>query len=40
MNIELDSKPVHGDNDKYIMTKIKSYENKINKNFPSKKIPK
>ena len=26
MNIEFDSQPVHGDNDKYIKTKIKMYE--------------
>ena len=40
MNIELDSKPVSGDNDKYIKTKIKSYGDKINKIFQSKKVPK
>ena len=36
MNIELDSKPVYGDNDKYIKTKIKSYQDKINTNFKAK----
>ena len=40
MNIELDSKPVSGDNDKYIKTKIKSYGDKINKIFQSRKVPK
>ena len=40
MNIELDSKPDYGDNDKYIKTKIKSYEDKINTNFQGKKVPK
>ena len=40
MIIELDSKPVSGDNDKYIKTKIKSYGDKINKIFQSKKVPK
>ena len=40
MNIELDSKSVSGDNDKYIKTKIKSYGDKINKIFQSKKVPK
>ena len=40
MNIEFDSLPVHGDDDKYIKTKIKLYEDKINTNFQGKKIPK
>ena len=40
MNIEFDSKPVYGDNDKYIKTKIKSHRNKINTNFQGKKVPK
>ena len=40
MNIEFDSKPVYGDNDKYIKTKIKLYGDKINTNFQGKKIPK
>ena len=40
MNIEFDSKPVYGDNDKYIKIKIKSYGDKINSNFQGKKIPK
>ena len=40
MNMEFDSKPVYGDNDKYIKTKIKSYGDKTNINFKCKKIPK
>ena len=40
MNIKFDSEPVYGDNDKYIKTKIKSYEDKINTNFQGKKVPK
>ena len=33
MNIEFDSEPAYGDIDKYIKTKIKMYENKMNTNF-------
>ena len=33
MNKEFDHEPVYGDSDKYIKTKIKSYEYKINTNF-------
>ena len=40
MNIELDSDPVYGDNDKYIKTKIKMYEDRVNTNFQGKKVPK
>ena len=40
MDIEFESKPVHGDNDKYIKRKIKSYGNKVNTNFQGKKIQK
>ena len=39
MNIELDSEPVYGDNDKYIKTKIKMYEDRVNTNFQGKKVP-
>ena len=39
MNIELDSKPVYGDNDKYIKTKIKTYGNKVNTDFQRRKVP-
>ena len=40
MNIEFDSEPVYGDNDKYIKTKIKMYEDRVNTNFRGKKVPK
>ena len=40
MNIEFDSEPVYGDNDKYIKTKIKIYRDKVNTNFHGKKVPK
>ena len=40
MNIEFDSEPVYGDNDKYIKTKIKFYGNKVNTNFHGKNLPK
>ena len=30
MNIEFDSEPVYGDGDKYITTKIKMYEDRVN----------
>ena len=40
MNIEFNSEPVYGDNDKYIKTKIKSYGYKVNTNFRGNKIPK
>ena len=33
MNIEFDSEPVYGDNDKYIQTKRKMYEDRVNTNF-------
>ena len=37
MNIKFDSEPVYDDIDKYIKTKIKLYENKVNTNFQGKK---
>ena len=37
MNIEFDSEPVYGDNDKCIETKKKSYRDKANTNFQGKK---
>ena len=40
MIIEFDSEPVYDDNDKYIKAKIKSYGDKVNKNFQVKKITK
>ena len=33
MNIKLDSKTFYGDNDKYIETKIKMYEDRVKTNF-------
>ena len=36
MNIEFDSEPMYGDNDKYINTKIKMYEDRVNTNFQGK----
>ena len=43
MSIDFDSKPTYGDDDKYIKTKIKTYEDSITTNFynkkGSKKIP-
>ena len=40
MNIIFDSEHIYGDNDKYIKTKIKSYGDKINKNFQGQKYQK
>ena len=40
MNIEFDSEPVYSDDDKYIKTKIKMYEDRVNTNFQGKKVPK
>ena len=40
MNIEFDSEPVYGDNDKYMKTKTKMYDDRVNKNFRGKKVPK
>ena len=40
MKIEFDSKPVYGDDDKYIKTKIKIYAGSMITNFHNKKIPK
>ena len=37
MNIEFDSEPVYGDNDKYIKAKINSYGYKVNTRFQGKK---
>ena len=39
-NIEFDIEPVYGGNDKYIKTKIKMYEGRVNTNFQGKKVPK
>ena len=40
MNIVFDSETVYGDGDKYIKTKIKMYEDRVNTNFQGKKVPK
>ena len=40
MKINFESKPVYGDNDKYIKTKIKIYAGSMITNFQSKKMPK
>ena len=40
MNIEFNSEPVYGDNDKYIKTKTKMYEDRVNTYFQGKKVPK
>ena len=40
LKIEFDSKPVYGDNHKYIKTKLKIYAGSMITNFQSKKIPK
>ena len=40
VNIVPDSKPVYGDSDKYIKTKIKTYGDKVNTNFQGKNVPK
>ena len=37
MGINFDSKPTYGDDDKYIKTKIKTYEDSITTNFYNKK---
>ena len=40
MKIDFESKPVYGDDDKYIKTKIKTYEKSIITNLYKKKTPK
>ena len=37
LSIKFESEPVYGDNDKYIKTKIKLYEDKINNKFSRQK---
>ena len=41
MDLKFDSEPVCGNNDKYIKIKTKPniYRNKVNTNFPDKKVP-
>ena len=38
MNIEFDSDSVYDDNDKYIKTKLKMYEDRVNTHFQGKKV--
>ena len=40
MRIDFESKPVYGDDDKYIKTKIKIYADSMVTNFRIKKMPK
>ena len=40
LNVKFESKPIHGEDDKYIKVKIKSYQDKVNTNFQGKKTPK
>ena len=40
LKIEFDSKPVYGDDDKYIKTKMKVYGASVNTNFQDKKCQK
>ena len=40
MKIDFESKPVYGDNDKCIKTKIRMYPGSMMTNFRNKKIPK
>ena len=40
VRILMNSKPVCGDNDKYIKTKIKLYRDNVNTNFQGRKVPK
>ena len=37
LNVKFESKPIYGEDDKYIKVKIKSYEDKVNTNFQGKK---
>ena len=39
LNIEFDSETVYGDNDKYMKTKIKMHEDRVNTNFQGKEVP-
>ena len=38
--MKFESKPIYGEDDKYIKAKIKSYQDKVNINFQGKKTPK
>ena len=37
MGIDFNTKPTYGDDDKYIKTKVKTYEDNITRNFYNKK---
>ena len=39
LKIEFDGKPVYGDDNKYIKTKIETYNNSIITNFQGRKMP-
>ena len=39
MSIEFDSEPLYGNDDKYVKTKIKLYEIKVNINFQGNRVP-
>ena len=40
LSVQFDSDPVYGDNEKYIKTKIRTYEGRFITNFQGKKMPK
>ena len=40
VNADFESKPVYGDNEKYIKTKIKTYAGSVITNFHNKNVPK
>ena len=40
LDVKFDSYPVYGDNEKYIKTKIRMYQNRVITNFQGKKTPK
>ena len=40
LGIEFDSEPVYGDTDSYIKTKVKMYDNRVNRHFQDKEAPK
>ena len=40
LNVKFESKPIYGEDKKYIKAKIKSYQDKVNTNFQGKKTPK
>ena len=40
LNVKFESKPIYGEDDKYIKAKIKPYKDKLNTNSQGKKTPK